>query len=159
MGAAFGRNDFQSASRGPSLQGCRSHGDDLDFTHSLRVACSFATLDADGDRMLSLCAGIREEVGTEVEAGQVGRFLHAWAGLEGRILSLARLRRARVYSFREAADALAGDGLLSGEQRRQLDELRRTRNTVVREPRRLKPGQLGDAADALRALSQGLPRS
>jgi hypothetical protein len=47
----------------------------LDFTQSVRVACSFAMLDPDGDRMLALCDGIGDEIGTKVEAGQLGRFL------------------------------------------------------------------------------------
>ena len=113
----------------------------------------------DGDRMLALCADIREVVGTEVEAGQLGRFLQAWAKLEGRLMSLARERGARVYSVREAVDTLSRESLLAEDVRHQLDQLRRTRNTAVHEPLRLKLGQLGEATEALQTLSQTLPPS
>ena len=105
-----------------------------------------------GDRMLKLCDGIREEVGTDVEAGQLGRFLQSWAKLEGRLMSIARQRRERVFSVREAIDVFAHDGLLPTELRNRLDALRLTRNTAVHRASDLKPGQLSAASTEIEAL-------
>jgi hypothetical protein len=90
---------------------------------------------------------------------QTYRFLQAWASLEGWLMSLARERWARFYSVREAVDVLARDSLLAEGVRHELDQLRRTHNTAVHEPLRLNPGQLGEATEALQALSQTLPPS
>ena len=105
-----------------------------------------------GDRMLELCDGIREEVGTDVEAGQLGRFLQSWVKLEGRLMSIARQRRERVFSVRVAIDALAHDGFLTTEMRIRLDALRRTRNTAVHRASDLEPGQLSAASTEIEAL-------
>lgn len=117
-----------------------------------------AALYPGGDRMQGLCAGIRDEVGTDVDAGQLGRFLQAWANLEGRLMSLARQRHARVFSVREAIDLLARDGALPGDLRSRLDALRAIRNTAVREAAKLKAGQLTAAGleiDDLVGLMRG----
>lgn len=106
----------------------------------------------DGDRMLALCDGIRDEIGTEVEAGQLGRFLQSWANLEGRLMSLARQRHKRVFSVREAIDLLARDGLLPADLRKQLDALRETRNIAVHRAADLKPGQLASATADIESL-------
>lgn len=113
----------------------------------------------DGDRMLALCDGIRDEIGTEVEAGQLGRFLQSWANLEGRLMSLARQRHKRVLSVREAIDLLAQDGLLPADLRKPLDALRETRNIAVHRAVDLKPGQLASATadmESLRSAIQSL---
>jgi len=95
--------------------------------------------------MQALCDGIRAEVGTEVEAGQLGRFLQTWSKLEGRLMSMARQRRTRVYSVREAIDLLAGESVLPANLKERIDTLRRLRNIVVHRPRDLKPSQLNGA--------------
>jgi hypothetical protein len=121
-----------------------------------------AALYPDGDRMLDLCAGIRDEIGTDVEAGQLGRFLQSWAGLEARLMSLARQRHTRVFSVREAIDLLAREGLLPPDQRARLDALRATRNIAAHQPSKLKPGQLVAATtevEALRPAMQALGRT
>jgi hypothetical protein len=114
-----------------------------------------------GDRMLALCEGIRAEVGTKVEAGQLGRFLQSWANLEGRLMSLARQRRERVFSVREAVDLLARDGLISPDLRERVDALRKMRNIAVHQASDLKPGQLAAAIaeiESLRPAIQSLNR-
>jgi uncharacterized protein YutE (UPF0331/DUF86 family) len=99
----------------------------------------------DADRMQALCDSIRVEVGTEVEAGQLGRFLQTWSKLEGRLMSMARQRRARVFSVREAIDLLAKESVLPANLNDRVDALRRLHNTAVRQPADLKPGQLDGA--------------
>lgn len=99
----------------------------------------------DDDRMQALCDGIRAEVGTEVEAGQLGRFLQTWSKLEGRLMSMARQRRARVFSVREAIDLLARESVLPANLKERVDALRRQHNIAVRHPADLKPDQLNGA--------------
>jgi hypothetical protein len=95
--------------------------------------------------MQALCDGIRAEVGTEVEAGQLGRFLQTWSKLEGRLMSMARQRRARVFSVREATDLLAQESVLPAKLKERVDALRRQHNIAVHRPADLKPGQLNGA--------------
>jgi len=95
--------------------------------------------------MQALCDGIRAEVGTEVEAGQLGRFLQAWSTLQGRLMSMARQRRARVFSVREAIDLLAQGSALPANLTERVDSLRQLRNIAVHRPADLKPGQLNGA--------------
>jgi hypothetical protein len=99
----------------------------------------------DDDRMQAFCDGIRAEVGTEVEAGQLGRFLQTWSKLEGRLMSMARQRRARVFSVREAIDLLARESVLPAKLKERVDALRRQHNIAVHRPADLKPGQLNGA--------------
>lgn len=111
-----------------------------------------AALYPDRDKMLALCVSIRDEIGTEVDSGQLGRFLQSWANLEGRLMSLARLRRERVFSVREAIDLLARDRILPTDLRERLDALRATRNTAVHQASDLKPGQLAAASTEIESL-------
>lgn len=104
------------------------------------------------DRILELCNGIRDEVTSDVKAGQIGRFLQSWAELEGRLVSLARESRQRVFSVREAMDVLVRDGMLSMEEVKRIDALRRTRNTAVHRPFALEPGQLTAASFEIESL-------
>lgn len=106
--------------------------------------------------MLALCDEIRSEVGTEVEAGQLGRFLQSWANLEGRMMSLARQRHKRVFSVREAIDLLARDELLPGDLRKRLDALRETRNIAVHKASTLKRGQLASATEEMESLRSAI---
>jgi hypothetical protein len=102
--------------------------------------------------MQALCDGIRAEVGTQVEAGQLGRFLQTWSKLEGRLMSMARQSRARVFSVREAIDLLAKESVLPANLNERVDALRRLRNTAVHQPADLKPGQLNGAVSETEEL-------
>ena len=113
----------------------------------------------DADRMQALCDGIRAEVGTEVEAGQLGRFLQTWSKLEGRLMSMARQRRARVFSVREAIDLLPKASVLPANLKQRIDALRRLRNIVVHRPTDLKPGQLDGAGTETEALMAAISRA
>jgi hypothetical protein len=146
--------------------------DELDFTRRLIAKFRIPRNDAfwegesapippsalypSGDRMLELCDGIRNEVGTEIEAGQLGRFLQSWSNLEGRLMSLARQRHKRVFSVREAIDLLARDGTLASELRQRLGALRETRNVAIHNASRLKPGQLASATAEMESLRSAI---
>ena len=149
-----------------------SSKNELDFTRRLiakfriPVARSFwgkdfppiprAALYPDGDRMRDLCESIRDEVGTQVEAGQLGRFLQAWVSLESRLMTLAREHHTRVFSLREAIDLLARDGVMSAETRQRLDALRTTRNTAAHKPSDLKARQLAVAVAEVEELDSAI---
>ncbi len=102
--------------------------------------------------MLDLCAGIRDEIGSDMDAGQLGRFLQSWANLEAHLMSFARQRHTRVFSARQAIDQLAQEGLLSVDLRERLDALRVTRNTAVHHASNLMPGQLAAAGAEIDVL-------
>ena len=67
-------------------------------------------------------------------------------------MNLARKRRDRVVSMREAIDVLARHEVLPSEFRKRLDLLRQTRNTAVHRASDLKPGQLSNASAEIEVL-------
>jgi uncharacterized protein YutE (UPF0331/DUF86 family) len=94
------------------------------------------------DRFEEICSQVKEELGTEIEPGRLGSFLQAWADLENMILTIARRRREKVFSLREALTVLSRYELLPSGMGERLDKLRQLRNIAVHEPSRLKPGDL-----------------
>lgn len=105
-----------------------------------------------GDRVQEICAQIKNELGTEVEPGRLGRFLHGWTDLENLILTLARRRREKVFSLREAIGVLVKAEMLPFDFQNRLEYLRRLRNIAVHEPRRLRPKDLTNGLEEISAL-------
>lgn len=100
----------------------------------------------DNDRIQALCREIREEVGgAGVQAAELGGFLQAWAGIESRLLTLARARTERVYSTMEALRVLQQSEALPPELSQRLNVLRQTRNAAVHNPEKLRVGELATA--------------
>lgn len=60
-------------------------------------------------------------------------------------MSMARQRRNRVFSVREAIDLLAQRSALPASLKERVDSLRQLRNIAVHRPADLKPGQLDGA--------------
>ncbi len=108
---------------------------------------SRSALYPDNDRILSLCEGIREELGNDIEPSQLGRFLQAWSKLEGLLMNLARQRRERVVSAREAISILAQEQIVPPDLRERLDAIRQIRNTAVHHPEKIRPGEMVAAID------------
>ena len=110
----------------------------------------------DDDRILALCSEIREEVGAGIQPSELGGFLQAWNGIESRLLTLARLRRDRVYSALEAIRVLEQAEKLPINLSQRLNALRQTRNTAVHQPEKLEPGELASASSEISSLLKQL---
>ena len=105
-----------------------------------------------GDRVREICEHIKQELGTEVEPGRLGRFLQEWTELENLILTLARRRREKIFSLREAITVLLKAEIVPFDFQERLDKLRRLRNRAVHEPRLLRPQDLTDGLQEILAL-------
>ena len=93
------------------------------------------------DRFEEICSQVKEEL----ETGGLGSFLQSWAELENMLFTVARRRREKVLSLKEALDVLSEYELLPYGTAERLDELRKLRNIAVQEPSRLKPEDLSFA--------------
>ncbi len=108
----------------------------------------------DDDIVHNVCSQISVELGTEVEPGNLGKFLQEWVDLESIILSMARRYSKKVYSFHEATNILYRKKLLPTDITKQLDSLRYTRNLTVHKPREVNPQDLTDALEKITLLKR-----
>lgn len=90
------------------------------------------------DIVKDICDSLKNELGTEVEPGRLGRFLQEWTDLENLILTSARKSQLKVFSMREAISVLSKTRFLPLEFQDRLDKLRRLRNQVVHHPSKLR---------------------
>jgi len=109
-----------------------------------------------GDSILALCDQIKVELRDELQPGELGEFVRAWASLEEYLLDKARRITERNVSVPEAIRALAKEGQLDSEQAILLDSLRRFRNQVVHSPAKVQRGALGEWLETTRALTAKL---
>jgi uncharacterized protein YutE (UPF0331/DUF86 family) len=106
--------------------------------------------------MEELCQAIRNELGTEVEAGRLGLYLQAWTDVENFVLSAARQRQDRVFSLSEALSVLRRSEALPQRLLVTLERSRKFRNAVVHQPKRVTPEDLAKAMDELSELLKEL---
>lgn len=108
------------------------------------------------DRIQELCSAIKEELGTELELGRLGSFLHAWTHLERMLLTAARERKDRVFSLREAMSLLMRSEDIPEQLLPELENLRKIRNQAVHEPGKVGSRELADARRRTKALTESL---
>ncbi|OGR29251.1 MAG: hypothetical protein A2139_06845 [Desulfobacca sp. RBG_16_60_12] len=108
------------------------------------------------DLVQRICNDLREELGTEVEPGRLGQFLQAWTDLENDLMTLARQRKQRVFSLREAVSVLHRAERLSRDFLVSIDQIRQLRNRVVHQPRTVTPDELAGARIQIRKLQAQL---
>jgi hypothetical protein len=104
------------------------------------------------DKILDLCSEIKAELRHELGPGELGEFVKEWSTLERYLLTSARQVTERNVSMREAISVLAKKGILSAESARQLDSLRRIRNSVVHEPGTVGEGVVREWLPLVREL-------
>lgn len=142
--------------------------DELDFNRRLIAkfrlrrrdsfwSAGFAALPKDTlypgkDRLQEICEQVAGELGTEVDPGRIGKFLQEWTDLESRLMTLARERRQKVYSLREALSVLREAELLPRAMLGEVDDLRKVRNKVVHRPGSVGPEDLVETSEKLSAL-------
>lgn len=105
-----------------------------------------------GDTVEEIWQDIREEVGTEVAPGRIGRFLSEWTKLESALMTTARLHKPKVYSVREAIQVLRERAELTEPVMGLLHELRQIRNQVVHEPDKVDVQQVFWAQEEIERL-------
>lgn len=102
-----------------------------------------------GDRIERICRRIKDEIGTELEPGQLGKFLQEWTDFENIILTTARQYQDKVFSLREGLSVLVKKELIPSEFRNRLERLRLLRNRAVHEPRKVKPNDLKEGIEEI----------
>ncbi|HEV8589769.1 MAG TPA: FRG domain-containing protein [Pyrinomonadaceae bacterium] len=109
-----------------------------------------------GDEILALCDEIKASIRDELQPGELGDFVRAWATLEQYLLENARRVTERNVSVPEAIRALAKKGDINSNQAALLDSLRRFRNDVVHSPTKVESGALGEWLETTRQLAAQL---
>jgi len=110
------------------------------------------------DRILELCKGLKEEVGTGITAGRVGSFLEQWTQLEARVMEAARdaSPSVKVYSLRTALDVLRRREMADPEILNRIDMLRRVRNEVVHRPSRVDASSVARSTVEMKNLLKNI---
>lgn len=109
------------------------------------------------DRVLKLCEGLRDTLKSELQPGDLGEFMKAWADLEAFIIALAKEVSnqgisGRNLPLRDSIDLLASLNVINGNEASELQELRQYRNTIVHSPSRAEPTSATKAIYAARLL-------
>lgn len=106
------------------------------------------------DKVQDICDRIRKDLDTGVTPGRIGAFLKEWNELEAILFSMARGRKGerKIYSVREALQALRSTDVIPTDIAKKLDYLREVRNNLVHRPDRVGGGAVLRATDELREL-------
>ncbi|MBC7877828.1 MAG: FRG domain-containing protein [Anaerolineales bacterium] len=108
------------------------------------------------DQIEKLCQSIETTIQTELHPGDIGEFLTHWVQLEQSILKIARGQEARPLSLRESIQHLLKTEYIDSFQAYRIDELRKFRNILVHEPKRLETNSISDQLQNLRKLQSTL---
>ncbi|MBN2502111.1 MAG: FRG domain-containing protein, partial [Anaerolineales bacterium] len=108
------------------------------------------------DRIGKLCESISLELKSQLLPGQLGEFLQEWTELEESLIGRARDQDQRVFSNVEAIDALGESGLIDQEIIYELHELRKFRNVVVHEPKKITQDQIEEKIEQIRKIKPKL---
>lgn len=112
-----------------------------------------------GDQILKLCNELKSELQDELQPGELGDFVRAWAGLEEHLLENARRITQRNVSVREAIAALAERGEIKSDQAALLESVRRFRNEVIHNPSKVESGAVGEWLETTRQLVKQLRKN
>lgn len=105
------------------------------------------------DLVLRLCKGLRDNIGAELQSGELGEFMKAWSRLENAIMSKARISSGRNYSLRDAINYLNNQHAIDPDIAKEIHALRNYRNTLVHTPDRIKGGSSLPATASVERLS------
>lgn len=105
-----------------------------------------------GDEILNLCNKLKDELREDLQPGDLGKFIRAWADLEDYLLEKARLASNRNVSVGEAIRLLTGSAGLTDSRAAELQALRKFRNLAVHEPKAVSPAALHDFTNIAQAL-------
>ena len=108
------------------------------------------------DRIGKLCSELNLELKSQLLPGQLGEFLQQWTELENLLLEQARDRERRVLSVNEAINVLAETGSYKRELVYKLRELRKFRNIVVHEPKKISQEQIEERITKVQEINQHL---
>ena len=106
----------------------------------------------DNDPIFDLCSQIKDIAVKELNTGDIGDFLKAWAELEEILVTMARHETQRFLSVREATRLLFKQGTVSKELLYHIDRLRNFRNILVHKPKEVTYGQIKDYLPTLTDL-------
>ena len=108
------------------------------------------------DQIEELCKSIETSIQTELHPGDIGEFLTEWVQLEQSLLQRAKGQEARPLSVRESIQRLLKTEAIDNFQAYRIDELRKFRNILVHEPKRIEPSSISEKMQNLRELQKNL---
>lgn len=108
-----------------------------------------------GDRIAKLCSAIEVTIKRGLLPGELGTFIQLWADLDSALLEMAARPNARLLSTREAIEQLSRKGLIDRELSYSLHELRKFRNKIVHDPKKIPFDEIDDRTEQVRrAIAQ-----
>ena len=104
------------------------------------------------DEIERLCQQIQAAIPSDLHPGEIGNFITAWARLEQMLIQHAQIYQPRMFSIRQAAALLVKEDVLSQELDYQIDELRKFRNILVHEPKRVETDVISRQLERVKEL-------
>lgn len=91
------------------------------------------------DRIANLCKNIKTSIEREIYPGEIGEFISEWIKFENLLIRKAQNIIAKPMSVREANQILTKAGRIKMDQSVQIDDLRKFRNSLVHENKKVDP--------------------
>jgi hypothetical protein len=108
------------------------------------------------DQIEELCKSIQTSIQTELHPGDIGEFLTEWVKLEQFLLKTAKGQEVRPLSVRESIQRLLKAEVIDNFQAYRIDELRKFRNLLVHEPKRIESSSINEQLKNLQELQNNL---
>jgi len=94
------------------------------------------------DRVKDLCTSIKLKIKNELMPGQIGEFIQLWTKLESDLISRARYYDSDIFTLRSAINQLVESDQISTDSLMTFEGLRKFRNILVHEPKKVSPEEL-----------------
>jgi len=104
------------------------------------------------DLVAEICNSITTSLQSTFHPGDIGHFLTEWVQLENLLILNARKLEVRALSIRESIQSLEKAEILNSSQALLIDEIRKFRNTLVHEPKRIESVDLARYIGMMKGL-------
>lgn len=94
------------------------------------------------DLVEDLCKSIEIKITEEILPGQMGQFLKLWNDSESKLISTAKRLNPDIHTLRGSINRLEASGIFDTKTILEFQDLRRFRNIVVHEPKKVDPDEL-----------------
>jgi hypothetical protein len=105
------------------------------------------------DPIFHLCKEIKDLADKGLQTGDIGEFLQKWAELEEKLISHVGDSTSRYPTMLDAIRIVSRESKIDSGMAAKLDSLRRFRNDLVHNPKKLNANQLRDFLQILEEVS------
>ena len=111
----------------------------------------------ENDRIEQVCREIKTELKSQLLPGQLGIFIQEWSDLENLLLSRTRDSEQRVFTITEAIKVALEKGLIDHDQFLKIDEIRKFRNLVVHQPKKISQSKIEEKIREVKDIKIKMP--